>query len=215
MLSPPGAVCTLRCTSRGAGACAGGGSLEVRKMKDFQRLLDFSSEHPFIGTALGVAVLVLVMVFFGLPRAIASAKWPSTEGEIISSYVEEVMNADPEGGGGVSWHPRVSYRYSVVGREYTSKNIEAANIGLGTSHQYAREVVERYPMGAQVKVHYDPGNPGVAVLEPGIPNNIGLLGIVIMVAVIGTGALLLATGILGIATDLRRRGVLGIKTRTD
>ncbi|MFC1975842.1 DUF3592 domain-containing protein [Chloroflexota bacterium] len=58
--------------------------------------------------------------------------------------------------------------------------------------------MKRYPVGKHVKVYHDPGNPGIAVLEPGIPNNNGGFWLVLIFVVMGVGMILLGIGLLGI-----------------
>jgi hypothetical protein len=56
---------------------------------------------------------------------------------------------------------------------------------LVNSKENAEKVVQKYPLGAEVKVFYNPSNPAYAVLEPGVGLNapvqagVGLLLIII------------------------------------
>lgn len=141
-----------------------------------------------------MAVLFFAAIFFKLPMAIASVGWPTTEGVVVLSEVGE-------GGSGQyteGWWPRVSYRYSVNGREYTSDSVEVEDVGNGNTDRFAWQVVQRYPAGKHVKVYYDPRDPSIAVLEPGIPNNEGGLWSILTLGVIGIGSLLVCIGLLGV-----------------
>jgi hypothetical protein len=119
---------------------------------------------PFAGLSLvaGVALILSVQ----LPKALASLRWPITKGAVVSSEVVVIGISNWEG-----WHPRVSYRYSVDGKDYVSNDIEVIDLGNGNTDYYAQRVVEKYPPGEQLEVHYDPDNPAVALLESGIPDN--------------------------------------------
>jgi hypothetical protein len=152
-------------------------------------------KNPFLNMlVLGVVVLVFGTIFFDLPKAIASIGWSTTEGVVISSEVrEECCGEDTEG-----WWPSVSYQYSVSGAEYVSDNIEVQDVGSSNTDSFAQEVIQRYPVGKRVQVYYNPQDPAVSVLEPGIPNNdVGFWGVLI-VAVIGGGVVFLVIGLLGL-----------------
>jgi len=82
-----------------------------------------------------------------------SANWPSAPGVITES---ESANR--------RW--RVAYTYSVEGADYTGTGIV---VGAKPGGKSAAAILARYPLGSQVTVHYPPGNPKLAVLEPG-PN---------------------------------------------
>jgi hypothetical protein len=132
----------------------------------------------------GVVLLLVVR----LPRAIASLNWPATQGIVIASKVEASGFSTDE-----SRVPSVSYRYSVNGKEYVSSAIEVVVVGNGNTDSSARQVVERYPRGKQVEVHYDPGDPARAYLEPGFPNN-DIFVSLLFIAGVGMGFLLLCAG---------------------
>jgi hypothetical protein len=142
---------------------------------------------------LGAIVLLLSTVIFELPKSIASLAWPTTEGVVLSSDIHLMTgwSEDSEG-----WAPSVSYRYSVNGREYVSGNIEIQDVGNGNTDYLAYQVIQRYPVGERVKIYYNPGDPTIAVLEPGIPDNEPLWVLLITTATV-TGAILLILGLLG------------------
>ena len=150
---------------------------------------------PFLNSLfLGIAVLVFGAMILNLPEVIASANWPAIEGVIIFSEVHEGCCGEYHEG----WWPSVSYRYSVDGREYISDNIEVTDFSIGNIGYFARQVIQRYPVGECVKVYYNPENPAIAVLEPGVPDNDGGIWLILMFAVICMGVVLLGTGLLGL-----------------
>ena len=142
--------------------------------------------------ALSLAAGVMLLLVARLPRAIASLGWPATEGVVISSEVAESGLYTDE-----SWYPHVSYRYSVNGEEYTSEEIEVIQVANSSTDYYANQVVERYPKDKRVEVHYDPGNPAIAVLEPGVPDN-GVFASILFFACVGGGLVLLCVGLLSV-----------------
>jgi hypothetical protein len=56
----------------------------------------------------------------------------------------------------------VRFLYEVDGRKY-----ESDRVSTGSSSASVRDV-PNYPMGARVTVYYDPADPELAVLEPGL-----------------------------------------------
>lgn len=120
--------------------------------------------------AVGIIVFVLIIlnaiflavIFFMRRKMAAVSQWPSTMGTVNSSYLERRSSSE----GGSTNYPVVQYSYQVGGQAYqNSKRAPGPEIG-GTG---AGKVVERYPVGAQVMVFYNPQNPSDAVLERKAP----------------------------------------------
>jgi hypothetical protein len=84
--------------------------------------------------------------------------WSSTMGTVNNSYLERRRSSK---GGSVNY-PVVQYSYQVGGQPYHGSKIAP---GMAVGGTGAGRVVERYPVGAQVMVFYDPQNPSDAVLE--------------------------------------------------
>lgn len=89
-----------------------------------------------------------------------SKRWPSTMGEIIRSEMVKEINSD-----GNFYSPKIAYRYSARGRSYEQDTIQIGVGGCTGSRKQAKRTVNRYPVGAQVLVHFDPEEPGRACLE--------------------------------------------------
>ena len=120
----------------------------------------------------------------------ASRAWPTAAGTVIetelTSRTETYRQQDR-----IETHtvyaPRVRYAYEVEGRRY-----EGERIRFGTyreSETAARAILDRYPAGASVEVHYDPANPAAATLETKTANIgmllfavIALLGLAVFIA---------------------------------
>lgn len=99
-----------------------------------------------------------------LDNAKASEKWPAVDGVIEQSEVVTSRGDD----GDTMYAAEVLYKYTVDGREYQSDNVYFGGDYRSSSSSGAYEVVNRYPVGDTVKVHYDPDKPENAVLEPGV-----------------------------------------------
>ena len=130
--------------------------------------------------------------FLQLPTAMRSLSWPAIEGVILSSEIhEECCGEYTEG-----WWPEVSYGYSISGTEYVSDKVEIVDVGDSNTAYFARQVILRYPVGNQVMVYYNPAEPRMAVLEPGIPDNHYMFFLIL--AMIDLAAILLLLGLLGV-----------------
>lgn len=107
-----------------------------------------------------------VIMFFGwrtVANAQASASWPSVPGQVISSTVTRQSDSD----GSVSFSPEVSYRYQVGSQSYQGRRIKFGENAYGFRAR-AQSVADRYPVGHSVSVYYDPADPNLSVLEPGV-----------------------------------------------
>lgn len=121
----------------------------------------FSRIFPLIFVAVGASV-----AFFGirgLIRAKASVAWPTTQGKVVSSSVE--YHKGDEGGG--TYHAEVMYDFNINDTTFSGNRIAYGDYG-SSNPSHAREVVNRYPTGQGVTVHYMPGNPEECLLEPGV-----------------------------------------------
>src|SRR5262245_60264984 len=125
-----------------------------------------------VGTRISAALVLLLIVVQGYSiwRAYkqtgSSRSWPTTEGTIVESYLDPSTGREQR--------PRQSsmarYRYRVGDQEH-----EGDRIQLQTWLLSPRRPVAGYPVGRRVDVHYDPQNPGNAVLRMGthLPVQIG------------------------------------------
>jgi hypothetical protein len=102
---------------------------------------------------------------FGKPildQAKQSANWPTVEGKIESSEVTQRHDDK-----GTSYSADICYSYPVKDRTYKSSRIwYGGGFSSSSSGEFYR-LVDRYPKGKVVAVHYDPEHPEEAVLEAG------------------------------------------------
>jgi len=133
------------------------------------------------GTALTILFTVVIIVCSTLPFALifggigywiykrskqagevraSSQSWLQTTGNVITSRVEV------SGGDHTSVSPRVIYQYTVGAQTYQGDQIRAGDhLFRVTASGDAYNTVDRYPVGAQVVVFYNPANPAQACLE--------------------------------------------------
>jgi hypothetical protein len=112
--------------------------------------------------ALGLIVglsLVLAGIWTGRQLHIVWSIWPSTDGVVVRSGVQEVLQA-PYAKGGMPIHrytPRVEFRYKVGGRDYVA---EASSVYTSDSFdQTAASLAQMYSKGTHHPIRYNPRNP--------------------------------------------------------
>jgi hypothetical protein len=130
-----------------------------------------------------VAVIGAVGLFLtgrDLLRGRSSAAWPTTQGEVVYSSMEQHMSTDSDGDRSVTYGAKIVYNYQVGGQQLTGDR-RAFSESRTSSARRAQEIANRYQVGAQVTVYYDSNNPQVSVLEPGV----GLGGMIVPVITLG------------------------------
>jgi hypothetical protein len=116
--------------------------------------------NALAGTAfLCAGVAILVWDIGKLRQVGASLDWPTAEGTVVSSGIDKRERETK---------PHVVYTYAVGGIEYTSTQISFDLFDKPGGEGRVETIVARYPEGKQVAVHFDPGSPATAVLEPGV-----------------------------------------------
>ena len=131
----------------------------------------FSRIFPLIFVIVGASV-----VFFGirgLIKAKASVDWPNTQGKVIESSVERQRNSGSSGSSSrgssssITYHAEILYEFTVNDTTFNGDRVAYGNYG-SSDPSHARRVVNQYPKGKDVTVHYMPGNPEECLLEPGM-----------------------------------------------
>lgn len=109
-------------------------------------------------SAIILNVIFLIVIFYTRRKVAQAENWSSTVGTVTLSTID----VHRSGSRNSIPYPDVRYSYQVMGREYEANKImPGAEIG-GSG---AQKVIDRYPVGAQVTVFYNPNNPYEAVLE--------------------------------------------------
>lgn len=120
------------------------------------------------GFLVGLLFLVIGVVIFFLAlrdyrTAKASAAWPSTEGSITKTHIR----IDDRGETSETYHPEITYAYSVLGSPYQGTRTVIGATRSYSSRRKAEAFLAGYPIGMKVTVHYDPEKPDQSVLEAG------------------------------------------------
>jgi hypothetical protein len=91
----------------------------------------------------------------------AAAAWAQTAGTVLSTTIQVRRVGQSR-----SETPVVIYAYQVDGRPYQSYRVRAGDeTGRIRVIGDASRMLERYPVGSNVTVYYDPADPANAALE--------------------------------------------------
>ncbi len=123
----------------------------------------------------GVGLIVALGLFLfwkgarNVQRAIASTAWPKTNGVVTGSQAGESTTNDKKTGAvSTMYSTETTIHFQVDGKDYSTDLIHfGQTLGSGDSSEAALQAV-RYPVGATVGVSYNPSNPSIAAVKPGL-----------------------------------------------
>jgi len=138
-----------------------------------------------------IALVGAGLLFFGGSqnrKGVSANDWLITIGTIVSADLSQQSRRNQQGYHDVTYAPVVEYTYEVNGQTYRSDKISSgwtASYNLGM----AQRLIDKYPPGAKVDVHYNSNNPAEAVLETKSRsgNAFMIAGGVILVLAVGAG----------------------------
>jgi hypothetical protein len=91
----------------------------------------------------------------------ASQTWPSTKGKIVTSRVELSSGRDM-----ATVYAKIAYEYQLSGRTYQCDQVHSGDEYYAeATREETYDLVDRYPVGREVTVYYNPDNPAEAALE--------------------------------------------------
>lgn len=124
---------------------------------------------PFATLIIGVAFIVCAWVAytnFSKPmaeEAEATESWPTAPGVITSSEIDQY-----DSDGTTMYSAEINYDFTVDDKPYNGNRITINSGNTSTSSiKEVKKDLQKYPVGANVTVYYDPELPNNAVLEPG------------------------------------------------
>ena len=113
--------------------------------------------------------------------------WPGTPGKVIESSVGRRRSSGSNGGSSTTYHAEILYEFTVESTKFNGNRVAYGDYG-SSNPSHARRVVNRYPKGKNVTVHYMPGNPEECLLEPGLKGQSWFLpGVGLIFFVVGSG----------------------------
>ena len=111
----------------------------------------------------GLTVMLSIMLVVALRKAAkqdATSQWPSCEGMVVASRVEQSTSRK----GGTSYKPKVLYRYSVNGVTREGSTISFNPRSTAREDAFTT-VTDLYPVGRTIRVWYQPNDPSQTVLD--------------------------------------------------
>jgi hypothetical protein len=145
---------------------------------------DLFSAHVKDQVATGLILVGSVAIGFlvvGLRRGRSSLAWPQVEGIIAGSTIKQ-----KEDGGASAY---ILYEYCVGGCAYKSSIVTYD--AVPATRATAETIVAEYPERSRATVFYNPKNPSIAVLRPGVKLPPYLWGLSFCVILMSAGILLL------------------------
>lgn len=117
----------------------------------------FNTYAIIIGLFIVSGVIATIWGGLLLARARKKMHWPAVTGRI---EVSEAASAEDD------LLPHIEYSYTVQDVDYR-KTLDFPG-GSSPTPEFAASYVEKYPLGAEVQVYYDPQHPEHATLETGL-----------------------------------------------
>lgn len=109
----------------------------------------------------------IVLTFDGM---FAVTTWKQYQSNHFQTVTGTITRSEVKTGrtskGGTTYSPVLAYRYEVGSKNFTGTRIRFGGRVSGKS--YANEMVNSHPVDSHVTVYYNPDDPSVALLEPGL-----------------------------------------------
>ncbi|MDA7535712.1 DUF3592 domain-containing protein [bacterium] len=118
---------------------------------------------PYIFFALGT--IALWGISHSILRKRKAATWPKTKGRITACTISSRKTNK----GRISFFPKIAYQFKVHGKSYEGNDIDGGAKGHRTEGD-AQSITDRYHMGCEVDVCYNPLKPDDCLLEAKISN---------------------------------------------
>jgi len=136
-----------------------------------------------------------VMLDIQIITGAESEKWLQTQGTIITADVVSHSSGDSSRKRNTFYEVAVTYRYTVLGIQYTGVRATASGGWFYSSESAARKRVEQLTERPDIAVYFDPDDHRNALLERGTAER-DVLGMLVTVPFIGVAAGLLTRKVL-------------------
>lgn len=137
----------------------------------------------FLGIFILVGAIAVGCGLYNLIRSVRCANWPTTDGVVESA---NITRHEGDADHGDTFSAEITYQYSIAGIHFEGTRLAFG--AMSSSSAYAQGVVNRYPVGKTVVVHYAPEDPQNSVLETGVHGGTWIC--------FGVGALFMLAGIM-------------------
>ena len=125
-----------------------------------------------------IGLLVLGFGFFTQNANQAVQDWPTVEGTLQFTKVDEREARDDEGSTWTEYHPRCAYLFQVGGKEYQGTQFWPNFQTVFSDKEEVDEFLAEFPDGKRVQVYYNPENPercALIIEDSSIAGNILLI----------------------------------------
>jgi hypothetical protein len=112
--------------------------------------------------ATGILITGVILVIFSsndISEALVRRSWPTTMAVVVDATIT----------GERAYNPQINCEYKVEGKDYTLiSNLKTPGFGRKRSrHQTSEIILNEYPVGSNVRIRYNPNNPGEAYIRTG------------------------------------------------
>lgn len=132
----------------------------------------------------GLGIVSLYVMYDELTQGWQSSDWPTTNGRVDTWVPQSEIVSRKRGEAIFRYFPLISYRYTVDGKEYTGSRF---HFSPSMSSELAE--VEKWLHAArraeEVTVHFNPDDPAVSVIVPGVSVSRYIFCITLVIAAIG------------------------------
>lgn len=142
-----------------------------------------------VGSLVFVSMMLVAMVQW---KKVAEARrWPVSRGRVLESRVTDSSDSD----GGTTYRAEVTYEYAVGGQMYRNDLLAFGSRSLSEGGSWgekkAHRIAQKYFVGKDVGVHYDPTQPGNSVLEvrSAITKLLVFIGVIFLITSVGIAAI--------------------------
>ncbi len=115
---------------------------------------------PFVFMIIGLVLFYFGVI--GVIEAVGSNYWQTVPGKIIASDIISGGNTNS-----TVYSAYIKYEYKIKDVIYSGNKISYGDY-ISVSQSRAKEIVDKYPTGTDVTIHYSINDPVVSVLEPGV-----------------------------------------------
>lgn len=172
---------------------------------DFGSLIGILCGGFFVLLFGGIGAFLLFKAYKTRQQADDSQGWSGVQGQVTDARVDRTTRTDSDGDIQYSYSPNVSYTYQVGGNTYYGDKLTFGFQQSFSSEAKAQAALQRFPVGGNVTVYYNPANPNEAVLERsaggfGVSLVIGIVFVLIALCTACVGLLALVLSIAGWTT---------------
>lgn len=113
-----------------------------------------------VGLSILIVGAVVLSIFFVRPflHWRNAQSWPSADAQILSSEIEISRAKDS-----TSYEAKFDFAFEVDGQEWIGNQF--GFFVFSGSEKASKELVNRYPVGAETRIFYNPSNPSDAVMD--------------------------------------------------